>query len=134
MLVKHEPKLKTEQVEKLYSEKDGVAVKYVCSSELSRDNEVEDIFYRETPHPKFGNRYFGLVMLNNKLYIRNADDIENKTFGCVESDDGFLEYSQCRWHFKKFENGNMIDGGRAYIKHSGKVSVFVVKNGEMIPQ
>jgi hypothetical protein len=129
MKIIHKPRFKTDAVIKNYSQKDGVPIQYVCSSECSRDNEVEDIFYRETPHPEFGNRYFGLVALNNQTYITNADAIENKTFGCIENDNGDLEYSECRWDYKKFDNGNMIDGGRAYIKSNGKVHLYKVKDG-----
>jgi len=131
MKITHKPRFKTDAVIKHYSQKDGVPVQYVCSSECSRDNEVEDIFYRETPHPEFGNRYFGLISLNNQTYIRNADSIEDKPFGCVKNDDGDLEYSECRWDYKKFDNGNMIDGGRAYIKSTGKVKVCFVKDGDL---
>jgi len=136
MKIIHKPRFKTDAVIEHYSQKDGVPIQYVCSSECSRDNEVEDIFYRETPHPEFGNRYFGLVisflgddMFDGQIYIRNADAIEDKVFGCVQNDEGDLEYSECRWDYKKFQNGNMIDGGRAYIKSTGKVKVYFVKDG-----
>jgi hypothetical protein len=132
MKIIHEPKFEIDSVVEYYTKKDGVPIRYVCSSECSRDNEVEDIFYRETPHPEFGNRYFGLIMIGRKPYIRNADSIENKAFACVENDDGDLEYSRCRWDYKKFKNGNMIDGGRAYIRHHGKLHNYKVRNGEMI--
>ena len=129
MKIIHKPRFKTASVIKHYSQKDGVPIQYVCSSECSRYNEVEDIFYRETPHPKFGNRYFSIISVHDEIYIRSADAIENKVFGCVENDTGDLEYSQCRWDYKKFDNGNMIDGGRAYIKSSGKVYLYFVKDG-----
>lgn len=131
MKIIHNPMHKIHTVIDLYTKKDDVPIQYVCSSECSRDNEVEDIFYRETPHPKFGNRYFGIISVHDQVYIRNADAIENKMFGCVENDTGSLEYSQCRWDYKKFDNGNMIDGGRSYIKSSGKVNVYTVKDGTL---
>lgn len=129
MKIIHKPNFNIETVIDLYTKKDGVPIQYVCSSECSRDNEIEDIFYRETPHPEFGNRYFSIISEHDEVYIRNADAIENKVFGCVENDTGDLEYSQCRWDYKKFDNGNMIDGGRAYIKSSGKVHLYFVKDG-----
>jgi hypothetical protein len=130
MIIKHRPLTNTSQVEKLYSEKDGVPVKHVCTTEF-RDF-VADVFYRETPHPEFGNKYFAVLFRDDVPYIANADQIENFTFGMVENDDGQLEYSQSRHYYKSFENGNMIDGGRDYIRSSGKVKVFVVKDGKMI--
>jgi hypothetical protein len=49
----------------------------------------------------------------------------------VENDEGNLEYSFYRHDYKSFKNGNMIDGGRDYIRSSGKVKVFVVRDGVM---
>ena len=130
MIIKHYPITKIEQVEKVYSEKDGVVVKHVCSTEFG--DLLTDIFYRETPHPKFNNKYFAIYFRGDKLYIANADEVENLTFGMVENDDGQLEYSQSRHDYKSFKNGNMIDGGRDYIRSSGDVRVFVVRDGQMV--
>ena len=130
MNIKHYPLTNTKQVEELYSQKDGVPIKHVCTTEF-RDF-VADVFYRETPHPDFGNKYFAILFRGDKPYIANADQIENFTFGMVENDEGSLEYSQSRHDYKTFKNGNMIDGGRDYIRSSGKVKVFTVKDGKMI--
>ena len=131
MNIKHYPITNITQAEQLYSEKDRVPVTYVCTTELS-NGYIGDIFYRDTPHPKFGNKYFALFFRDDKLYIANADQVEDLTFGVVENDEGNLEYSQYRHDYKSFKNGNMIDGGRDYIRSSGKVKVFVVSNGQMI--
>jgi len=130
MNIKHYPITKIEQAEKVYSEKDGVEVKHVCSTEFG--DAVGDVFYRETPHPKFGNKYFCLFFRGDDMYVGNADGIENLTFGMVENDEGQLEYSQSRHDYKSFNNGNMIDGGRDYIRSSGKVTVFVVRDGKLV--
>ena len=129
MNIKHYPITNISQVEKLYSEKDGVPVKYVCSTEFH--DAIADVFYRDTPHPEFGNKYFALLFRGDKLYVANADEVENLTFGIVENDEGNLEYSRSRHDYKRFDNGNMIDGGRDYIRSSGKVRVFVVRDGVM---
>jgi hypothetical protein len=131
MNIKHYPITNVKQVEQLYSEKDRVPVTYVCTTELS-NGYIGDIFYRDTPHPKFGNKYFALFFCDDKPYIANADQVEDLTFGVVENDEGNLEYSQHRHDYKSFKNGNMIDGGRDYIRSSGKVKVFVISNGQMI--
>lgn len=133
MDIKHEPIFKTQQLEKLYSDKDGVPVKYVCTTEF-QDISLADIFYRETPHPEFGNKYFALYMRGKDLMITNADSVESLWFGLVENDDKCLEYSSHRHDFKKFNNGNMIDGGRAYIKSSGCVQTYVIRDGQMVPK
>lgn len=129
MQIKHYPITNIAVAEKLYSEKDGVPVKHVCTTEFH--DAIADVFYRDTPHPKFGNKYFALLFRGDKLYVANADGVENLTFGMVENDEGNLEYSQSRHDYKSFDNGNMIDGGRDYIRSSGKVRVFVVRDGVM---
>ena len=130
MTIKHYPLTDKSKVEELYSLRDGVPVNYVCTTEF-RDI-VSDIFYRSTPHPEFGNKYFCLFFRGDDMYVANADDIEKLTFGMVENDDGQLEYSQSRHDYKSFKNGNMIDGGRDYIRssHTG-VNIFVIRDGEL---
>jgi hypothetical protein len=94
-----------------------------------------DIFYRNTPHPTFGNRYFGIGINHEdgSYVIFNADEIESFTFGLVEDDDGNLQYSQSHHEYKSFDNGNMIDGGRRYIRSSrNNVSIYVVRDGKMV--
>jgi len=129
MQIKHYPITNIAVAEKLYSEKDGVPVKHVCTTEFH--DAIADVFYRDTPHPKFGNKYFALLFRGEKLYVANADRVEDLTFGMVENDEGNLEYSQSRHDYKSFDNGNMIDGGRDYIRSRGKVRVFVVRDGVM---
>lgn len=128
--IKHYSITNTENVEKLYSEKDGVQVKHVCTTEFD-NGVIADIFYRDTPHPTFGNKYFAILFRDDIPYIANADTVENLTFGMVKNDDGDLEYSRSRHDYKSFKNGNMIDGGRSYIRSSGDVKVFVLRNGIM---
>lgn len=135
MNIKHYPITNISQVEEFYSEKDGVPVKHVCTTELP-NGYVGDVFYRDTPHPEFGNRYFSLYWKDigddGVVMIANADQVEDLTFGMVENDDGDLEYSQDRHDYKSFKNGNMIDGGRDYIRSTCEVKVFVVRDGRMI--
>lgn len=121
------------KVIKIYSEKEGVPIKYVCSTALNDGNQKVDIFYCETPHPEFGKKCFGLYDSNagDGVFITNADKVEELEFGLIEGDD-MLHYSAYRNDFKMFNNGNMIDGGRAYVRHSGNVKMYKVKNGEMV--
>ena len=116
-----------------YSNKDNVPVKYVCTTDLVESDLFIDVFYRSTPHPQYGNKYFGLYFRGDDLMICNADMVEELFFGLVENDDNDLEYSETHHSYKSFDNGNMIDGGRTYIRSSGKVTNYVVRNGEMIP-
>ena len=134
-MIKHEPQFDTDKICKHYTEKDGVPVKYVCTSALGHEAQAMDIFYRDTPHPEFGNRYMGLYYhpMSGKVMITNADRIEKQEFGLVEDDDDNLQYSAHRHDYKQFENGNMIDGGRSYIKSSMcPIHMHVVRDGEMV--
>lgn len=131
-MIKHAPKFNTEMIEEHYSKRDGVPIKYVCSTDLKASDVPADIFFRETPHPEFGNRYFGLYVdpFSSDLMITDADYVEELEFGMVEDKNGDLWYSQCH-HDCIFIDGNMIDGGRQYIRSQGDVQLFKVINGEM---
>lgn len=133
MNIKHNPVFKTEEIERIYSERDGVPIKYVCTTDLRVSDMPVDIFYRETPHPEFGNRYFGMLVNGDSTYITNADIVESFEFGLVENDNGELEYSESHHEYKSFKNGNMIDGGRQYIRSSATgAKVFKVIDGKMV--
>jgi hypothetical protein len=137
MNIKHDPLFNVSAVEKHYSEQDGVPVKYVCTSELSRSNIPMDIFYRETPHPKFGNRYFGVFYddYQDSMMITNADLIEDTDFAMVDV-DGEWHYSSYRHDYKQFKDSKgrhlAIDGGRAYARGAG-YEFFKIKDGEIVP-
>ena len=134
-MIKHEPLFDTQKVCEIFSKKDGVPITYVCTSALGDEAQAMDIFFRETPHPEFGNRYFGLYRsaMSGNLMITNADRIESVEFGLIEDDAGDLQYSAHRHDYKQFNNGNMIDGGRAYIRcAANEVKHYVVRNGEMV--
>ena len=131
MNIKHDPIMNIKKAVAHYSEKDGVEVQYVCTTELDYDGPVYDIFYRATPHPTFGNRYFGLTYdsIRECMWIGNADRIENLDFGMIEHD---LE-----WYYSQFRHdyislgGRVIDGGRAYARGNG-FEMFKVKDGEFV--
>lgn len=131
MNIKHHPNFNTEEVCKKYGDKDGVGVQYVCTTDLRASDVPVDVFYRETPHPDFGNFYFGLYYDNYRdcVMICNADIVEDFVFGMVENDNDELEYSQSHHDYKQFENGNMIDGGRQYIRSGKGSEIYRVKHG-----
>lgn len=131
MKIRHEPQFDTQKVVELYSKKDGVPVKYVCTSALGSEEFAMDIFYRDTPHPEFGNRYFGLYRspMTGSLMITNADKIDGAEFAMIEASDGELHYSAHRHDYKVIE-GKMIDGGRAYVKTNTHTVSMRLKNGE----
>lgn len=133
--IKHNPKFDVDKVTAHYSEKDGVPVQYVCTTDLKASDVPVDVYYRETPHPEFGNKYFGLYYDNFRghMMITNADVVEELEFGMVVGDDQLLHYSESHHDYKVFNNGNMIDGGRAYVRHNGSAVVFKISEGEFVP-
>jgi hypothetical protein len=125
--INHRPLFDIEKACKHYSEKDGVPVKYVCTTALGFEAQAMDVFYRETPHPEFGNRYFGLYISYNydsaegTVMITNADRIEDLTFEMIKVNDQY-HYSRHRHDFHSVGDVS-IDGGRAYTKLVGNVNV-----------
>ena len=130
MNIQHEPLFDTGKVEQIYSEKDGVEVRYVCTTDLRASDVPVDVFYRPTPHPQFGNRYFGIYYdhVRDCTMITNADVVESFEFGMIEV-DGKYYYSQSHHDYKVVE-GKMIDGGRAYIRSSHGTVTMHLRNGK----
>jgi len=131
MKIQHYPVTDTQRAIEYFTKKDGVPITYVCTTDLKSSDVPIDVFFRETPHPHFGNRYFGLFVhpLHQNTMICNADAVEDFLFGMVENDAGELEYSQSHHDYKIFENGNMIDGGREYIRSSNGCTIYIIRNG-----
>jgi hypothetical protein len=133
MDIKHAPSFNTKEIEKLYTEKEGVEVKYVCTTDLNASDVPVDVFYRETPHPEFGNRYFGLYYDNyrDNVMITNADIVEELEFGMIKDKDNQWWYSASHHDCIFVDEGNqMIDGGRRYIRSTGNHTVFKIKDGK----
>jgi hypothetical protein len=132
MNIRHFPIFNTKNTETIYSEKDGVPVTYVCTTGKEQDAYARDIFYRETPHPKFGNKYFSLFFCDGKFLISDADWVEELTFDMIQS-GGWYYYSS---HRQDMVNTNVgfIDGGRAYTRLGGIpipiVESFVIRKGK----
>jgi hypothetical protein len=128
MNIYHEPIFDIHKIEEFYSKKDGVDIKYICTSTQDlHGTHAADIFYRETPHPDFGNRYFALYNhrphfeLPSELMINDCDQIETFEFGMIEGPRGWV-YSQHRHDYRSI-GICAIDGGRSYVKRSGDMNV-----------
>ena len=134
MNIHHEPQFDVEKVTAHYTEKDGVEVKYVCTTDLRASDVPVDVYYRATPHPTFGNRYFGLYHdhVRGHMMITNADIVEELEFGMVKNDADKWQYSISHHDYRSFDNGNMIDGGRQYIKSSKGAVVMRIINGKFV--
>lgn len=132
--IKHFPKLDTEAALEHYKSE---GAKYVCTTELKPYGVPVDVFYRPTPHPVYGNRYFGLYKdhLSNSVFIYNADTVENLDFCAIDNGKGEWTYSQYTHDLVSWGEG-YIDGGRAYTRVGGnslpKVVSLRVVDGEFV--
>ena len=116
--IKHFPIFDTEEVLEHYKSE---GVKYVCTTELKPHGHVYDVFYRPTPHPVYGNRYFGLCeTLDGDVYISNTDAVENLDFCVIDNGKGKWTYSQYTHDLVSWGEG-YIDGGRAYTRVGGNI-------------
>lgn len=132
MKIIHKSIFTTDKIEEHYTKKDGVPVKYVLTSTIPETDVLADIFYRDTPHPEFGNRYFALIpKADNMVAITNADAFEGHYIGMVMNDEGDLEYSSYRHDYKSFDNGSVIDGGRDYVR-GNKILPYRIINGNLV--
>lgn len=129
--IKHFPILDTEAALEHYKSE---GAKYVCTTELKPYEHVYDVFYRPTPHPVYGNKYFGLCRaIDGTVYISNADTVESLEFCVINNGKDEWTYSQYTHDFLSWGEG-YIDGGRAYTKVGGnplpKVISLRVVDGE----
>ena len=131
MNIKHAPVFDKKKAKSYLENKDGVVIDYVCTTDLGESDTPVDIYYREDPHPEFGNRYVGLFSRKEHIMITNADKVEEYEFGMIEDRDCLMWYSQCH-HDCLMIDGKMIDGGRQYIRSSGDHVVFSIKDGKFI--
>ena len=131
--INHSPLFDIEKVIKHYEEKDNVPITYICTTDLRVSDHPVDIFFRESPHPEFGNRYFGLYAYNGDVMICNADNVEELEFGMVVGPDKRYYYSQSHHDYKVLDNGQVIDGGRAYVRSSHGTIMMYVKDGKFYP-
>ena len=117
--IKHFPIFDTEAALEHYGPE---GVKYVCTTELKTYSNPVDVFYRPTPHPVYGNRYFGLYRddFSNFVYICNADAVENLDFCVIDNGKGEWTYSQYTHDLVSWGEC-YIDGGRAYTRVGGNV-------------
>ena len=117
--IKHFPIFDTEAVIEHYKSE---GAKYVCTTELKPYGNVYDVFYRPTPHPVYGNRYFGLYRddFSNFVYICNADAVENLDFCVIDNGEDEWTYSQYTHDLVSWGEG-YIDGGRAYTRVGGNI-------------
>ena len=129
--IKHFPIFDTEAVIEHYKSE---GAKYVCTTELKAYGNIYDVFYRPTPHPVYGNRYFGLCKTSGgNVYICNADVVEEFKFKVIDSGKDEWTYSQYTHDFLSWGE-NYIDGGRAYTRVGGnplpKVISLRIVDGE----
>lgn len=109
---------------------DDGPLEYVCTSDFV------DYYYRETPHPKFGNHYLGISVddygMRDRVVLSRGDHIEDKTFGMIRDDNGAFHYSSYVHDYVELSNGKFIDGGRDYIRTNTDVVIMQIKDGRFV--
>lgn len=132
MNINHNSMLDVEHVALVHTEKEGVDVKYVCTTDLGgMSDRPLDVFFRATPHPHHGNKYFGISRNEfGELVICNADIIESYDFGMILDSKGVWHYSRSHHDYVEIED-KIIDGGRAYIRGTG-FDIFKLVDGEFL--
>ena len=141
--IAHRPITKIQSVIDSYTKRDGVPITYVCTTSTEFGVTFGDVFYRDTPHPEFGNRYFMIVAdvaarlsIAPRTVIVAADWVEDLTFGMIEV-DGQHHYSRGRHDYLSV-GGYSIDGGRAYVQIGGvtvpPVLSLKVKDGNFVEE
>tara|TARA_B110000305_G_scaffold114180_1_gene128443 strand:- start:546 stop:989 length:444 start_codon:yes stop_codon:yes gene_type:complete len=131
MEIQHTTVTQIDKIIETYKRTEGTDIVYVCTTDLITTDFPNDIFYRDTPHPEFGNQYIGIAVEGDNITVCNADQIVNLHFGIVENDEGLLEYSRSKSEVKEFANGNTISGGRASIQSNAPVDIYKVVDGSL---
>jgi hypothetical protein len=115
--------LNTENIKKIENIKNSVYMGYwVTKSPSGNWNDIPvDVFYVENPDRSLGHsNYFGLFYREDKLYITNGlSCFEEPIINACITPDGTILVSRYRHDYVEHE-GCMRDGGRDYIRSSGK--------------
>tara|TARA_B100000212_G_scaffold240109_1_gene182877 strand:+ start:1060 stop:1575 length:516 start_codon:yes stop_codon:yes gene_type:complete len=92
-----------------------------------------DVFYQAEPEEGFSN-YFGLIVKDDKVLITDAQScFQNPMIGIVEEDIVYV--SRYRHDYVETPSGNIIDGGRDYVKSDVEPDSMItvtVEDGEFI--
>ncbi len=141
--IAHQPITKIQSVIDSYTKRDGVPITYVCTTGKEFSVDHGDVFYRDTPHPEFGNNYFISALdkttrlTKQPLYtIASADWVEDLSFGMIKVDEQY-HYSRSR-HDYVAVGDSFIDGGRAYVRRGGvtvpPMITLKVKDGNFVEE
>jgi hypothetical protein len=130
----HHPVFETKLISDYYTEKDGVVVLYVCTTELGPDNIPVDIFYRRKKAKGIESRYFGLFYSDQgeAMILEDAARITELEIPMVKDDDGNYRYSRQESERLDFANGNFVAGGRKVSYYGPKGILTKAIKGKMI--
>lgn len=115
--------------------------RFVCESCLQNKdgkwvNSPAAFFYTREPHPDTGSRYFALWQSgwSDKWIISDGQIIEEQDITGIVSESGEVIYSRYRHDYvDSYDRSVSIDGGRDYVKTSGKGRTvsLVVREGKL---
>jgi len=108
------------------------AVKW--SERLGWSSMPVDVFYQPNPDISKGHSHYFGMHINDRGYvmISNAESAFSEPITGMLTENGEVIVSRFRHDYVE-KDGNMIDGGRDYLRSSGGKFVNVtVKNGEFV--
>lgn len=95
-------------------------------------NEPVAVFYQPNPPEGLTNKYFGLFVRDDSVYIVNADSAFDEPITGIVTKDNLVYYSRYRHDYREID-GLMIDGGRDYVKtNTDRLVEFTVVDGEVV--
>lgn len=120
------------KIEKFYSAK-YMGYWAVRKTSDSWTNFPVDVFYQPNPDVSKGHsHYFGLFLDTPGAMIVNAESAFSEPITGILTEDGEVIVSRYRHDYVE-KDGQMIDGGRDYLRSSGgKFVNITVKDGEFI--
>ena len=136
MEIVHVPLMDPAKAAAHYSAKRGVEVKYLCTSELDKDDRVCDIFYINDEGTPINKRYFGIFKQFGALAVCDASIVEDLEFVMV------WDRMTKKWHYSRSKSDKVkttsceLSGGRRFPKHKGEKLIqrarMKVTNGEFV--
>lgn len=116
--------VKIDVAEKMYN------ARYVGQYDLPNREGPFLVFWTDNPNRALGHdNYFGLFRhpLTDQVYITSAASIREATYSAMQLKDGSFICSRYRHDYQTGPDGEMIDGGLAYIRCAGNGAPYTMK-------
>ena len=134
--IAHNPLMDIKKTAEAYTNKTGKEAKYICTTELDRDDRVCDVFYILDDDLPTKKRYFGIFKQFGSLAACDASIVEEMEFVMVW-DRLTKKHHYSRSKTDKVKTSSCeLSGGRRSPKHKGEKliqrSTMTVGNGVFV--